>query len=164
MKELNYEQDLKISDSDLDLECLEQPSLFMKYAKHLAESRKDLDEIKQTLDIKKAEVDKAIRENPEKYGIEKVTEGSVSSAILTDKDYQMVNQGYLNAKYETDMAQSAVNAMNMRKDMLEALIKLNGQSYFAGPKNLRDLSYEAQKREKQRQSNKSVGQALSRSK
>jgi hypothetical protein len=164
MKELNYENDLKIEDTALDLECLEQASLFMKYAKHATGLQKELDEFKQALDVMKAEIDKSIRENPERYGIEKVTEGSIQSAILTDGGYKKGYQSVLNVKYELEMARNAVIAVNMRKDMLEALIKLNGQSYFAGPKTPRDLSYEAQKREKQKQSNKGVGQALSRNK
>lgn len=148
MSELNYEKDLKIDEDALDLELLDQASLFMKYAKHLAEMRKDLEEIKQMLDIKKADLDKSIRENPEKFKIEKVTEGSISSAILTDKDFQRVSQGYLNAKYEVDMAQAAVNSMNMRKEMLEGMIKLLAQSYFAGPSVPHDLSKLKADREK----------------
>jgi hypothetical protein len=164
MEKLNYENDLRIEDTALDLEYLEQSSLFMKYARHLAETQRDLDEAKQNLDIVKAETDKKIRETPDKYGLEKVTDKAIEAIILTDKDCKKAYQDFLDAKYEKDMAQNAVNSMNMRKDMLEALIKLNGQQYFAGPKVPRDLSSEAQKREKQRQTNKGVGQAMSRGK
>jgi hypothetical protein len=164
MKELNYEQDLIIEDTALDLECLDQASLFMKYAKHLAETRREVDEAKQNVDIVRAETDKKIRESPEKYGLEKITEGAVQAVVLTEKEYKKAYQDFLDAKYESDMASNAVQAMNIRKDMLEALIKLNGQSYFAGPKVPRDLSLEASKREKQKQSNTGVKQAMSRGK
>jgi len=150
---MNYEQDIKIDDSCLDIECLEQAALFMKYARNASEKRKELDEEKQSLDITKANLDAAIRKNPENYEIEKVTEGAIQSSILNNKRYQEAYQKYLDTKYETDMAQNAVSAFNQRKDMLEALIKLHGQSYFAGPRVPRDLSKERELKQKEVNSN-----------
>lgn len=148
MAELNYEKDLKINEDALDLEMLDQASLFMKYAKHYAFTQKVVEETRQALDIKRAEVDKAIRENPEKFKIEKVTEGAIQSTILTDKGYQEVNQKHLEAQYEKNMAGNAVQAMNIRKEMLEGLQKLLAQSYFAGPSVPHDLSKLKAEREK----------------
>jgi len=145
---MNYEEDVKIDDSALDIECADQASLFLKYAKHAAEARRTLDDVKQSLDITKAEIDKQIREDPEKFGIAKVTEGSIQSAILTDKTYAKAYKTFSDAKFEADMAQNAVQAMNTKKDMLETLTKLHGQSYFAGPRVPRDLTKERQLKEK----------------
>ena len=116
---MNYEKDLFIDDSALDIEWLDQAMLFMRYAKFAAEARKAFDETKQELDIVKAEIDKDIRENPSEYGIEKVTEGSIQSALLTNKKYKTANQKVLDAKFESDMAINAVSAFNMRKEALE---------------------------------------------
>ena len=157
---MNYEKDIRIDDSSLDVEWLEQPALFMRYAKHSAEARRLLDEAKQKLDVTKAEVDKAVRENPEACGIVKVTEGAVQSAILTNADYTEAYQEYLNAKYEADMASYAVQAFNQRKEALENLVRLHGQSYFAGPKIPRDLTWERE--EKQKRSDAGVASHLSR--
>jgi hypothetical protein len=145
---LNYEKDLVIDDSALDLECLEQSSLFMKYAKHYAETRRAVDEEKQKLDIVKADIDKQIREHPEKFKIEKVTEGAIQSAILTEGTYNIAYKKFLDAKFECDMANNAVQAVGMRKDMLENMIKLLAQSYFAGPRTARDLSKEKELKNK----------------
>ena len=139
---MDYEKDLVIDDSALDIECLEQSSLFMKYAKHYAEARRALDEEKQRLDIVKADIDKQIREKPEKFKIEKVTEGAIQSAILTEDTYNIAYKKYLDAKFECDMANNAVQAIQMRKEMLEMMQKLLAQSYFAGPRTARDLSKE----------------------
>jgi len=143
-----YERDLFIDDSSLDLDCIDQPMLFMKYAKEAAETRRSLDLEKEKLDVAKAEVDKAIRMNPYAYGIEKVTEGAISSAILTDAKYQRAYKHYLDLKYDYNMARNAVKAFNQRKDMLEALIKLHGQQYFAGPRVPRDLTKERELKQK----------------
>ena len=157
---MNYEEDIRIDESALDVEWLNQPGLFMKYSRHLAETRKILDETKQKLDVTRAEVDKAIRKNPEACGIIKVTEGSIQSAIITNSDYTEAYQEYLNSKYETDMAQGAVNAFNQRKDALENLVRLNGQQYFAGPRVPRDLAQA--RKEKERKVDSGIGNKLSR--
>ena len=148
MAELNYEKDLRIDDSALDLELLEQASLFMMYAKHYANTQRSLDEEKQKLDIVKADIDKQIREHPEKFKIEKVTEGAIQSAILTEGSYNIAYKKYLDAQYEKNMAGNAVQSMNMRKEMLEGMIKLLAQSYFAGPSVPHDLSKLKKEREK----------------
>jgi hypothetical protein len=157
---LNYEQDLRIDDASLDLEWLDQASLFMKYAKHLAETRKVLDEAKQELDIVKSEVDKSIREHPERFNIEKVTEGAIQSTILTHKDYQKAYQYMLDSKYEVDMASNAVQAMQIRKEALENMVKLHGQSYFAGPRVPHDLA--KLREEKEKKTDRGIASKLSR--
>ena len=146
---MNYEQDLRIDDSSLDIELLEQAPLFMKYAKHFAEAQRDVENAKQALDIKRAELDQLIRKNPENYNIEKVTEGAISSSILMNKRYQECNQAFLDAQYEKNMAANAKDAVNQRKEMLEGMIKLLAQQYFAGPSVPRDLSKERELKQKQ---------------
>ena len=144
MSKLNYEDDIRIDEEMLDVEWIEQPTLFLKYASHLANTQRDLDDVKQKLDIMKAELDIEIRKNPSQFGIEKITEGAIQSAVLTNTGYQAMYEALLDTKYENDMAKNAVQAMNMRKDALENLVRLHGQSYFAGPKvphNLAEMKF-----------------------
>ena len=145
---MDYEKDIRIDETALDIEWLEQPRLFMQYARHSAEASRDLDKAKENLDIVKAEIDLKIRSNPEKYGLEKVTETAIQNTILTNKQYQETNQAMLDARYEAEMAKGAVRAMEQRKDALENLVRLHGQQYFAGPKVPRDLTWERQERQK----------------
>lgn len=160
MSELNYEKDLKINEDALDLELLDQASLFMKYAKHYAFTQKEVENAKQVLDITKADLDLKIRSNPEKFKIEKVTEGAIQSAILISKEFQEANMRCLNAQYEKNMAGNAVQSMTMRKEMLEGMIKLLAQSYFAGPSVPHDLSKLKADREKATESR--IGTRLTR--
>lgn len=160
--ELNYEQDVKIDEQALDIEWLEQAALFLKYARHAANMRKELDAAKENLDVIKAEADNYIRKNPAEFKIEKVTEAVVTSLILQDETVQKANKRFNDAKYELDMAQAAVSAMNQRKDALENLVKLHGQSYFAGPKVPRDLKWERE--EKEKRTNAGVASKISRRK
>lgn len=153
---LNYEVDIEIDGEALDQEWLNQPRLLMQYARHSALMRKRLEEAKQSLDIAKAEADKMIRTNPEKYGIEKVTETVVANAVLKEEGYQEAYTDFLNAKYEADMASSAVNAFEHRKSALENLVRLYGQQYFAGPTVPYQIDREWEKKEQEKKVDEKV--------
>jgi hypothetical protein len=140
IKQMDYELDIIIDESALDVECLEQSRLMLKYTKHSAQCRKAADEAEEALDLIKAEVEKEIREDPERFEIPKITEASVKAAILMDRRVKKAIQTWIDAKFEAKVADGAVTAFSNRKDMLEAMIKLHGQSYFAGPSVPHDLS------------------------
>jgi len=159
---MDYQKDIIIDPDSLDLEWLDQASLFMKYARGAAIARADLDQAKENLDLVRSTLDKEIRANPDKFEIDKITETVVTNTIIGILEFQKANEKVLQAKFEVDIAQSAVNAMNQRKDALENLVKLHGMSYFAGPKVPRDLSFEAQKKHNQSEVNKGVKQGLTR--
>lgn len=157
--DLNYEQDVSIDETALDVEWLQQANLMYKYARHQAETKKAMDEAKERLDFIKAKVEMDIRANPENYGLSKVTESAVASAILLQPEYQEASKKYVEARYENDMAVAAVRAIDQKKTALENLVKLLSVSYFAGPSAPRDLSLkwnEHIKRKEQKELNKNV--------
>jgi hypothetical protein len=146
---MNYEKDMQIDESALDVEWLDQASLMMKYARNAANTRRDMDQAKEALDYVKARLDSEIRTDPDKFGITaKVTEATILNTILNQQDYKNANTRFIEAKYEADIAQGAVRAVDARKDALENLVRLHGQQYFAGPKVQRDLSWERAERQK----------------
>lgn len=153
---MNYEQDIKIDETALDVEWLDQPRLMFYYAQHAAKMRMETDIAKEKLDIVRAEIDKEVRMNPEDFDIAKITEATVQAAIISDSRYRAANKAYLEAKYESDIASSAVRAMDARKDALENLVRLHGQQYFAGPKMPRDLSFEVRQAQETKAANSSV--------
>ena len=144
---MDYEQDIKIDGDLLDVECLEQPRLMLRYTKLEAQLEKEEDLAKENLNFVQAELDKAVRADPEKYGIEKLTEAGVKATILSQPDYKEANAKYIDAKFESKVATGAVKAFEQRKSMLETLARLHGQQYFAGPKVPHDLSAEKEKRQ-----------------
>jgi hypothetical protein len=145
---MNYESDIEIDETSLDVECLNQAVLMMKYTRHEAKCEKERDLSKEALGLVKAELDKKIRTNPEKYGLEKITEGAIAALILQSKEYKEANEEYMETVYEANVAAGAVKSVDQRKKMLELLVQLHGQSYFAGPKVPRNLSDERVKKQK----------------
>ena len=159
---MNYEQDIRIDQSALDVEWLDQPSLVFRYGKLTADWEKRMDSVKRKLDVTRAELDARIRRNPENFQLEKVTEIAINNAILVHPDYEVVYHEYLEVKYELDMCRTVVRALQDKKSALENLVKLHGQNYFAGPSVPRDLSREWENRERQKQANISVGAKMQR--
>jgi len=133
---MDFETDLRINKFRLDEEWLAQPGLFMRYAQKQAEASKELDAEKHSLEVTKAQVDRAIRMDPEEYNIDgKVTERQVEAVVLQDSDYQSAMEIYNDAKYNLGLLTSAVRAFDQRKSALENLVRLHGQSYFAEPRS-----------------------------
>jgi len=147
---MNYEQDIRIDEQALDVEWLEQPSLMLKYARHAAHCRMALDQAKENLELVKAQLDNEIRKNPSDFDIEKITEAVMMNTILNQAPYQEASEEYIKAKFEADIAQGAVRAFDARKDALENLVRLNGQQYFAGPRMIRNIHQEREKKEEER--------------
>lgn len=147
---MDYEKDVNIDPNSLDVEWLEQPNLMLKYGRIAAQTKLDMDKAKEKLEVVKAELDKDIRLNPEKYDIAKLTESVVASTILLQPEYKEASEAYIEATYEFNMARYAVQAISDRKDALENLVKLHGMQYFAGPSVPRDLSKEWGAKQKQK--------------
>jgi len=157
---MNYEEDIRIDESALDVEWLDQSSLMMKYARNAAEARLELDRAKEALELTKAELDREVRSNPEAFGMEKLTESAVQNTIILQEAYIGANDNFIQAKFKADIAQGAVRAFDARKDALENLGRLLGLQYFAGPKMPRDLLEEREQRNKEL--NVKVGNKMSR--
>ena len=157
--DLNYERDVSIDETALDVEWLQQSHLMYKYAKYQADTKKVMDEAKEMLEFIRAKLEMDIRANPENYGLSKVTESAIASTILLQPEYQESSKKYIEAKYENDVAAAAVRAIDQKKTALENLVKLLSVSYFAGPSAPRDLSLEWNeriKRKEQKELNKNV--------
>ena len=159
---IDIQEDIHINASALDVEWLKQPMLFLAVAEEAAYAREKLDRAKESLDVARAELAGDIRSDPEPYGLSKVTEGSLNEAIAKcfnstsgraiEKNYVAANETYIKAKTEHELTIAAVRAFDQRKVALENLVRLQGQSYFAGPKEPRDLVKEESIYEKARES------------
>lgn len=148
---MNYEDDIKIDETALDVEWLEQPRLMFKYARHCAKMEMEKDLAKERLDVIRAGLDQAIRKSPLSYKIsedQKVTETLISNTILQQEEFVEANAEYLEALHEFKVAKAVVDAIQQRKDALENLVRLHGLQYFAGPRIPRNLTEERVVKEK----------------
>lgn len=159
---MNYEDDMYIDENALDYEFLEQPVLMARYSRLLAEAQRDRDLAKESLDLVKAQISSDIRDDPNKYDLEKITVDAVNSCVLQEKDYQTARQKVTDTEYEVSVLFGVISAINHRKSSLENLAKLHGQNYFAGPQVPHDLTELREERKKERDHR--VGQSMKRTK
>lgn len=125
---------LNYSEHELDKEWQEQPHTFHKYAVILAAARLDHGHAKQAFDLAHAEISRGVRGSPERYGVDKVTEDSIKAAIIVQAEYQRALRLLNEAKYDVDIAEAAVDALQQKKSALENAVVLWSRDYFSAPK------------------------------
>jgi len=137
--QFNYEQDLAIDPHSLDEEWLRQPGLYMKYSKEAANAERVRDLAKEKVGVVKAELDRAIRKEPIKYGLEKITDTPVAGAVLLQSEYKEAANALIEADFKLNILKSAVRAFDHKREALENAVKMWLGGYFSGPKVPRDI-------------------------
>ena len=145
---MNYDKDLKIDETALDIEWLNQPRIFMKYASAAAEAELLTDQLTEKVKTIKSTLIRKVADNPgATTGKAKPTAQDTEAYYRTQTEYIEAKEREIQAKYESSLLWNAVSAFHQRKLSLENLVKLHGQQYFAGPKVPRNLAQEVQNRE-----------------
>jgi len=139
MDESQFAQDRKIDPTQLDIEAVIQADKFFHWAQQAVDARREMDGMKLQLDTTEALLSLDCRKDPEKFGLGKVTEASITAAVKVTPTYKDVYGAYLDSRRESMLLDRAVEAMEQRKRMIEILVTLHGQQYFAGPSVPRDL-------------------------
>ena len=142
MSNLNYERDVSIDPDALDVEWLRQPMNYLTYAQEAARLDAIMKNAKEAMEVLYAQLDRDTRRSSEK----KLTEAQVEAAIFTDSRYQEVKAVFGDAVYNYNISIAAVKAMDHKRTALENLVKLYQGSYFAGPREPRNLNDEYNKK------------------
>lgn len=132
-------KDRLIDPSELDLCAATQADVFFYWAEQASEARAKLDRAKMQIELVENRLALDCRTEPSKFGLMKVTEAAITATVKNSEEYKEAVDQYLKAKQESQLADAAVNAMEQRKRMIEVLVTLHGQQYFAGPSVPRDL-------------------------
>ena len=146
---MNYELDIEIDESALDIEWLNQPKLALTYGKHWALLTRQLSALNEKRQVLKAELTDKINQDIEGRlgkGV-KPTVGNIDSYILQHEAYKTLIKEIREMEYEVNVANIAKSEIShSRKTALENLVRLHGLSYFAGPNMPRDLNNEVDRR------------------
>jgi Recombination, repair and ssDNA binding protein UvsY len=149
-KESQFEEDLYIDPTALDIEWLSQPNTFLKYTEKLAKAGREKDRCDQAVKVAQARIRKKLNDAGGK-----VTESAIEEELRSTPEWN----NYLDAKYEENLLDGAVKAFYQRKEALENLVRLQGQNYFAVPKEPRNLGAEYEKKLKQDAARKRMAEA-----
>lgn len=125
---------VEIDQDALDEECVKQPKLYFKWAKKLADARMAHEEAEANHKLVEAELDDKIREDPESYGLEKITEAAIKATIPKQVEFTESQQKVYHARHKVNILQAGVTALEHKKRSIENLVQLHGQNYFSTPR------------------------------
>ena len=164
---MDYTKDVKIDETALDVEWLNQPALAIKYGVYYAECFKRFQQAEENIKVVRAELIKKAWNNPEKClgkGIKPAAQ-PIEAYYRTHEEHIEAKNEWIKAQYELNVADVAKwQISNARKEALENLVKLHGQNYFAGPSMPRNLSNEVERKQQQTKVDSGIAAKFQRNK
>jgi hypothetical protein len=125
---------VSIDTLQLEKECVKLPRDLVRHAFAAAEARRDVDELKAELDVVEADLGKRIRNTPNQFGLEKVTESALSATVLLQEEYQRALKKVQRRRYDLELLQAVVAALEVKKRSITLLVELHSMAYFGTPK------------------------------
>lgn len=122
--------DPSIDELALDKEWLKQPKIAALWAKRHADAKRELAEAKRQRDVTIAEVKKQVRANPKKFGLEKLTDDGIKSAVDLSRDVALAESEIIEAQHLVDVIAGALFAIEDRRRALQNLVRLYEFDYF----------------------------------
>ena len=108
----------------------EQPDLADRAGQLVAEAKSEAKKAKMRLEIAEATTEKDVRLQPETYGLTKVTESAIKSAVILHPDVISAKEELIENEKEAAMADAVYDAFQHRKSMLGIEAKLYIANYF----------------------------------
>lgn len=125
---------ISINPLELDKECQKQAKTYLRFALLSADAENEVRELKNKIEVLKAELANNIRNSPQDYGVPKPTVDAVAEATLLQPGYEVAIADYNKALYNYDYLKAYLRSLEHKKAMIENFISLHGMSYFAEPR------------------------------
>lgn len=120
---------VSVDELNLQEECVQLPSQYLRASYQAAELRNELAVNEIKFKSAEAELSKNVRDNPGKYGIEKVTVASVDDVVSASKELSVIRGAMQATRHELDRAQGLMSALEIKKRSLTNLVSLYSMSY-----------------------------------
>ena len=133
MQSKKFGQMLQIDVLNLEKEWLNQAGLYMYWAEKAANARASYDKARYQQDKTEAEVATDVRLDPTKYGLDKVTETSISNAVKLSSAYEEASLARIEAYRRAEVLSKTVVALEQRKKALENLAYMASAGLNAQP-------------------------------
>ena len=122
---------LAIDKYRLDEEWVRQPGEYLRWSMKAADAQKAYDLSKAELDAAVADLNKEIRDRPEDYGLEKITDKAIENTIPACPEYKLATRKVAEARYALEVAKGVVTAFEHRKRSLTFLSELLIRDYYS---------------------------------
>jgi hypothetical protein len=168
MNKIDFAKDMKIDEGALDVELLNQVDLEAKYIKAVSEARKDRDWASEEVKTMRSELTRDCFDDPEKTigrdDGKPPTAAQVESYYRTHKNYKSAKEDFIEKEDRYNVLSDMKDAIHFtRTKMLENLVRLFSEEYFAGPRIPRNLQKERKEWDANNKRNKRIGKKLKRS-
>lgn len=120
-----------IDEHHLDRECVKLPTQYHQVAYQAAETARDIDELKAELKVAEAEIRLKVRSSPEKFGLEKVTEGVLDEIATLNPKVMELGKKIRRKEAEAAMCKAMVSTLEVKKRSLTNLVELHSAGYHA---------------------------------
>lgn len=141
MSQRDITDDVKINRYKLEEAAEEQSFLYYHYSELLNDARRVSDEKKLQLKKTLASIELRYRSGDLEIGEGvKLTEGSINAAVETNPDVIEAKRELMEADTAVNRAQSAEEAIRMRKSMVQNLVQLYTMQYYSSPSGKKALS------------------------
>jgi hypothetical protein len=149
---MDYEKDVNIDLNNLDKEWLELPFLLAEYGERCASAKRKMLKAEEKVKTIRSEIILDVARNPDILGPNvKATAPNVEAYYRDHPDHQEAKEDLINATHNHEVIQSAVFALQAKKQGLENLVKLHGMDYFSEPHVRSDeVTEEARSRRKKK--------------
>jgi len=164
---INFTDDMRIDDDALDVELLQHGDLETKYIQALSEARKDRDWAAEEVKTMRSELIRKCFDDPEgtigRDDGKQPTQAQVESYYRTHKDYKQAKEDFIEKEDRYNVLSDMKDAIHFtRTRMLENLVRLFSEEYFAGPRIPRNLKKERKEWNANNERNKRIGTKLKR--
>lgn len=129
--------DLRINVDELDKEWMMLPQIYNEYSLQAEIVDSELRKTKMSIDTRRAEISKHIRENAKKYaaeyGVSSLTEKFIETLIENDEEIQRMELEIISLERNKRIYATAVRGLEMKRDALKNLTALFQSEYFSIP-------------------------------
>ena len=126
-----FRQRLPVDQFQLEIACIDQPVIYDEVGQLVTEWNASAKIAADKLDFVKADQSSKIRLNPEKFGVAKLTEGSVESAVLLTKEHQEAASDLIETEKIVGYLRILQLSLDQRKSTLNNLVTLYVHNYYS---------------------------------
>jgi hypothetical protein len=141
LRPLDFEKDIAIDESALELEWIDHSALYMRYCQASAAANKLAKECYHVQKVTYARL--ALEATDALVALnQKVNDGTRDAWVLLHPDHAAATAARFKAEHDAEQIQNAVYAFGHRKGALQELCALDARAYFSRPREPRNLTAE----------------------
>lgn len=131
---MNFEKDIQIDEHDLEHEWLRQANLFNQYAVMAAEKRKQARQLKQAINVVRAEVLLQVRQSFLDSDEKMPNLDTLNAMVEVSPKLTDAFTAYNEAEEAAEIAKAGADSLYQKKEALQDLVKMKLTGYYGEPK------------------------------